>query len=204
MDKAGRERAFKLEFEVIGAQSRIAAAAQRSVSEHWHRLHYCIGIPATVIAALAGAAALSQLAGPILAGALGLTAAVLTGLLSFLNPSERASRASDAVRSYVELEGDAAYFSNLHLYTKPDLDAALSVIEELRSRKQRVNDRADVPPRRAWNRAVEEYGNGAVYMNIRNHLQDEEYARLTAPPRRGADDPSALTPSSSSGALPEN
>lgn len=76
------------------------------------RLHYGIGIPSVVLAGLAGAAALAELS-PVLAGVSALTAAVLTGLQTFLQPDASAIRARTQSIGWYEIHTEARILLDL-------------------------------------------------------------------------------------------
>lgn len=81
------------------------ARAWDKLARRRRRLHYGIGVPAVVLAALAGAAALSELS-PGVAGGCALAAAVLTALQTFLRPDAGAVRARDQAVGWSEIEHD--------------------------------------------------------------------------------------------------
>jgi hypothetical protein len=88
----------------------LALAAERArawdeLARRRRGLHYGIGVPAVVLAALAGAAALAELSS-VIAGLCALAAAVLTGLQTFLRPDAGAVRAREQAIGWREIEDD--------------------------------------------------------------------------------------------------
>lgn len=81
-----------------------------SMATVWSRIHFMLGIPATIAAALAGVTVINEQVA--VAVGLSITSAVLTALLTFLNPEKAATAHHAAGVRYSELRGRAR---RLHL-----------------------------------------------------------------------------------------
>lgn len=80
-----------MKIEDAESYARILAKGYSHTAITWGKVNLSIGIPHTIIAAIAGASALSNFGySNIIAGVLSIVASVLSGLLTFLNPSDRA------------------------------------------------------------------------------------------------------------------
>lgn len=103
--------------EVIKEAKRIEEGTLYSSKGHfnasalWRRLQYWLGIPATILAAVAAASAFAQLdKGNTLAGWMSIIVAALSGLTTFLNPQERAANHFEAANQYDALHNKARIF----------------------------------------------------------------------------------------------
>jgi len=121
-----------------------------NAADTWRRRHYWLGIPATTFAALAGAAVVKDLAGA--AQLLSAAAAILTGLLTFLKPSDRASQHKQVADQYLALRNDTRVFREVDA---PQLDAneASEHLRALSKRRNDLNQSSPEIPRRAFEAA---------------------------------------------------
>lgn len=83
----------------LGVDVLFSEKGHYNAAAAWRTRNYILGIPATLIGAAAGATILAS-APPAISGILALTGAALTALVTFLNPSERASEHHRAGVSY--------------------------------------------------------------------------------------------------------
>src|ERR1700680_2856686 len=88
----------RLEEDVLHAEKQ-----HFSMATIWRRIHLAICVPSGVAAAVAGVSALND--HPILAGALAIISAILTALLTFLNPEKSAAAHHQAGIRYSDLRG---------------------------------------------------------------------------------------------------
>jgi hypothetical protein len=79
----------------------------------WRRMHLFLGIPSAIMAALAGVSALQDR--PFLAAALAVASAVVTSLLTFLEPDRAAERHHKAGVGYSALRGQLRRFRLIDL-----------------------------------------------------------------------------------------
>jgi hypothetical protein len=124
-----------------------SAKSHFNAADTWRRRHYWLVIPGTISAALAGAAVIKDFA--IAAQLLSAVAAILTGLLTFLKPSDRASQHKQVADQYLTLRNDARVFRNVRA---PSLDAdeASNRLEALSKRRNDLNQSSPEIPRRAF------------------------------------------------------
>jgi hypothetical protein len=105
-----------------------------------------LGLPAAVIAAIAGGAALKQF--PDLAGALALLAASLTTTLTFLKPSERSELHRAAGGQFHALRNQARIFREITLIDGGTTsDEAKARLHELADLRDELNRNAPGIPR---------------------------------------------------------
>ena len=104
----------------------VTALAHRAAADYWTRIHYALGLPAVVLSAVAGTSALAEFDGSnVIAGALALIVAALTGLSTFLNPQKNAQDHQRAARRYDALDTRARRFIFSDLVDRSKSDAAL-------------------------------------------------------------------------------
>jgi hypothetical protein len=112
-DQAGDEMrsSIRSEAQRIEQQTETSALAQRRAAETWGWIYYLVGIPATVLAAFAGASALADYR--VLAAVLALSSAVVSGLLTFLNPGAQASDHRKASARFRTIQNRAHLFADV-------------------------------------------------------------------------------------------
>ncbi len=143
IDEIGKEA------ERIEEDALFSARGHFEASRAWARLHYWIGVPTTVAAAVAGA---SIIAGaPLLAGLLSVSAATLAALQTFLNPSKRAQHHHTVGTQFNSLRNEARLFRNVQLGVQNTVDAQ-STLTKLASNHNSLNEGAPPIPRKAFER----------------------------------------------------
>jgi hypothetical protein len=96
--------AYLKEIEETESYARILAKGYSYTAIAWGKVNLSIGVPNTIIAAIAGASALSNFSNSnIVAGILSIIVSVLSGLLTFLNPSDRAKSHMQAFTEFQRL-----------------------------------------------------------------------------------------------------
>ncbi len=164
MDKPQPETAerstSKTKSEVIKEAQRIGESLLHSSKNHFEAalifrsLHLWVGIPMVVLAAVAGAAALSKFDPErLIAGSLSIVVAVLSGVATFLNPNERVSAHMDAGNSYDALLNRVRIFWSIECW-QSDSDAVLTDrLRHLSEQKDELNRRCPQIPKLARLRA---------------------------------------------------
>jgi hypothetical protein len=102
---------IKEQAERVEEQTAISAVAQRRAAEAWGWIYYVVGVPATVLAALAGASALADY--KVLAAVLALSSAVVSAVLTFLNPAGQASEHRKASSRFRSIQNRARLFASV-------------------------------------------------------------------------------------------
>lgn len=132
--------------EVIKEAQRIEEALLCSSKGHFAAAHYwrCFnlwtGIPISIISAVAGAAALSELdASGLVAGILAIIVAVLTGVGTFLNPNERAAGHLKAGNSYDALMNRVRIFWSIECWNDVTDEVLTSQLLDYSSQKDALN-----------------------------------------------------------------
>jgi hypothetical protein len=126
-----------------------SAQNQFEQAKMWRGINIALGVPASVLAAIAGGTALANVTGRVPAGVMALVAAGFSGALTTLNAGRRVTQAHSAANAYLILQTDLRQFRTLDL---PDLDytESRSKLEELTGRMREINTGADIPSRLAY------------------------------------------------------
>lgn len=122
-----------------------------NASDTWLLRHYLIGIPATLLGIIAGAAIIK--AAPGIAAICSLISTILAALVTFLKPSERASIHKSIGDQYLALKNDARLFREIELLviTKPNI--ALDGTKSLVKRRNALNQGSPTIPKKAFQKA---------------------------------------------------
>jgi hypothetical protein len=141
-------RAIRDEVERIARDSGRSARAQFKRARLWSFLHLALGVPAVILAAIAGSVLLADWADAWVPGLLAIAAAVLMGLVLGLSPSHRARYAHEAGNDFVALQDAAQRLRRLDLprYSEPEARRAL---EQLVVRSDELAHKAPAPVERS-------------------------------------------------------
>lgn len=121
-----------------------ASQSQFEMSKFWRWWHWLLGIPAAVLAAIAGFTGLASVAGRVPAAILALIAAVLGGILTTVEPNKKVRQGQSAGAAYNEVRV-AARQARLVDLPSLSLEDARSHLHELTEQKLQV-DRVAEPP----------------------------------------------------------
>lgn len=136
------------EAERLEEDATYSSKGHFNAEDTWVRRNYWLGVPATVLGAVAGAT-LTKIQ-PELASIFMLVASLLTGLMTFLKPNERAAMHRAAAGQFLALRNDARFFREVELIQTdsaaelPDRLKALAVI------RNELNQTSPSIPRRAF------------------------------------------------------
>jgi hypothetical protein len=144
-----RRQQIESELQRLEESAMHSAQTQFERTKQWRAVNLILGLPASVLAALAGATALASTAGRITAGILALAAAGFGAILTTVNASHRTNQASAAANAYLEIQTAAR---QARLIDLPDqtTDEARATLAELTARRDEQNRTAEVPGRRAY------------------------------------------------------
>ena len=121
-----------------------ASQSQFEASKFWRLWHWMLGIPAAVLAAVAGFTGLISVTGRIPAAILALIAAVMGGLLTTVEPNKHVRQAQAAGVAYNEVRVGTRQARLVDLPNVP-LQDARSRLHDLTEQKNQV-DRVAEPP----------------------------------------------------------
>ncbi|MES3005395.1 MAG: SLATT domain-containing protein [Patescibacteria group bacterium] len=115
--------ASKTKEQVIAEAQRIEESSMYSSKGHfaaariWTNFHMCIGLPMVILSVIAGASLLKEHV--LISGVLSIIVAVLSGIMTFLNPNERASKHFSAGNHYDSLQVKARIFRTIDCWREP-------------------------------------------------------------------------------------
>ncbi|MEU1622878.1 SLATT domain-containing protein [Streptomyces sp. NPDC005722] len=147
-----RRRAFEAEFRRLEESAMYSAQTQFEEAKRWRALHWLLGIPATLLAAVAGTTALVESTGGTPAGILALVSAGLGAVLTTVNAPQRAGQAAASANAFLEIQTAARQHREIDLPDWP-LGEAREALAALTTRRDAQNTQAEVPSRRAYRRA---------------------------------------------------
>jgi hypothetical protein len=114
-----------------------------------------LGIPSTILSAVTGAAVISQDKSSSWVGGLALIAAVLTSLITYLDPSKRAGIHHTLAKGYERLYHEVGYFVRIRL---SDVDADIkrlgADLDSFTTRLDELNQSSPALPGRAYRKAA--------------------------------------------------
>lgn len=111
--------------------------AQFNAGVRWSRYHLWLGVPSVILSALAGTAFFKDQAD--IAGIMSTIVAILTALMTFLKPSERASSHKSSGDQYLTLRNDARVLRIIKLDVACDDAAAVANLDEITKRRNELN-----------------------------------------------------------------
>ncbi len=128
-----------------------SAKGHYNAADRWGRYHLFIGLPAAILAAVAGGTAFNDL--PEVAGSLAILSTALTTVLTFLKPSERAENHKAVAGQYLALRNQARIFRELDLGDSADLDKAKEHLLDLARTRDDLNQASPGIPRQDYEKA---------------------------------------------------
>lgn len=117
----------------------------------WSSYHFWLGLPSVILSALAGAAFFKDQ--PEIAGAMASVVTILTALMTFLKPSERASSHKSSGDQYLTLRNDARVLRTIKLDVACDDAAAVANLDEITKRRNELNQASAQVSRKDFERA---------------------------------------------------
>ena len=111
--------------------------AHFNAAARWTRWNYGFGIPSVGLSAAAGAAFFQDYA--VIAGAMSSAVTVLTALMTFLKPSEKAADHKNSGDQYLSLRNDARVFREIELTQVGDDASAIAGMNGFTTRRNELN-----------------------------------------------------------------
>ena len=169
-----RRQAIKVELRRVEESATYSAQSQLEQAKRWRTVNLSLGIPASLLAAIAGATALAVAAGQVAAGIIALISAAFGGVLTTVNAAHRMNQASSAANAYLEIQ-TAARQARLVDLPYVTLEEARSALAEITARRDEQNKTAEPPSRKAYRK-----GKKNILTGAQNYAVDEP-ARTSLP-----------------------
>ncbi len=140
--------ALRREAERLEEDATYSSKGHFNAEDTWVRRNYWLGVPATVLGAVAGATLIKSQ--PEWATAFTLLASLLTGLMTFLKPNERAAMHRAAAGQFLALRNDARLFREIELFQLDRLSELHERLQALSAMRNELNLKSPSIPRRAF------------------------------------------------------
>lgn len=135
-----------------------SAKAHFIAARTWTNVHLIIGIPSAVLAGGAGVSGFNNQGQ--LAGVLGILAAALASVWTFLNPNESASTHQVAGARYNELRNRARLFREISVLADTADEELQTELKSLARRRDKLNESGPQIPAYAYRRAKRSISKG--------------------------------------------
>lgn len=136
----------KTKAEIIKEAKRIEEALLFSSKGHfvsatlWSNFHYFVGIPMVLLSAVAGASALAQFDPTHLyAGIASIIVVALSGLLTYLNPNEKAAKHLKVGNEYDSLMNKARIFWSIDCWGSESDQILTKRLKDFSEQKDKLN-----------------------------------------------------------------
>lgn len=149
----------------IEESATFSAQAQFEQAKYWRAVNLILGVPAAVLAAIAGATALASTTGRMAAGVIALVAAGLSAIATTLNAAQRTEQGQAAGNLYLALQSDARIARETDL-PRQSFDEARAALVGLRVRQDENNQSSALPARYAYWRAKKNIERGGQRYKI--------------------------------------
>ena len=156
--------ALRREAERLEEDATYSSKAHFNAEETWMHRNYWLGVPATALGAVAGATLIKNQ--PEWASAFTLLASLLTGLMTFLKPNERAVMHRAAAGQFLALRNDARFFREIELLQSDRLEKLPERLKVLSATRNELNQRSPGIPRRAFVAARKGIEEGEATHNV--------------------------------------
>lgn len=140
--------AMRREAERVEEDATYSSKSHFNAEATWIHRHYWLGIPSTILAAVAGATLIKSQ--PELASIFALAASLLTGLMTFLKPNERAAMHRDAAGKFHALRNDARFFREVELLHLEKMSELPERLKALSAARNELNQKSPSIPRGAF------------------------------------------------------
>jgi hypothetical protein len=173
----------KAKDEIIKEAKRIEEALLFSSKKHfdsaqyWSIFHLLLGLPMVILSGFAGASALAQFdRGHVVAGSLSIGVAVLSAIMTFLNPNEKASKHSSVGNEYDALMNKVRIFWSIDCWREESDQVLTKELKYFSEQKDKLNQSAPQPLWFAYHTAKKgiEGGQGVYAVDIAENKDKPE------------------------------
>jgi|SRR5665213_1028931 len=125
-----------------------------TASHSWSNFHLWIGIPTVILSAIAGASALGQFdIHHIIAGVCSIVVAILTSIMTFLNPNQKVSAHFAAGNNYDSLMSRVRRFWTIECWQENSDLVLTQRLELFCEQRDKLNQHSPQIPRHAYSKA---------------------------------------------------
>ncbi len=159
-----------LEAKRIEEDALYSSKGHYNAGESWKYVHYWIGIPTVILAALASASAFGKES--LIAGVIGIIVTSLTALSTFLDPSGKQNTHKAAGAAFGTLKNQARLFYELDVNLENDLAKLRESLNALALKRDDLNTTCPSIPEKAYLKARNEIEKGNAMYKV-----DKEYRK---------------------------
>lgn len=117
----------------------------------WSNFHLIIGIPMIILSAIVGASVLSQFdSKKIIAGIISIVITVLSGLMTFLNPNQKATAHKNSGSQYYSLENKVRIFRTIDCWREESEQVLTEKLKYFSEQKDRLSETCPKVPHWAY------------------------------------------------------
>lgn len=133
----------KAKLEIMKESQRIEESVLYSSKGHfsaayfWTNFHLCLGIPMVILAAIAGTSFVNN--NSLTGGILAIVVAVLSAVMTFLNPNERSSTHLNAGNSYDALQNAVRMFRTIDCWQEDSEQILTERLKNFSIQKDKLN-----------------------------------------------------------------
>lgn len=151
-DDDSRRKAILDQLSELEDRAKWSAQGQFEQSKHWQSMNLWLGSLSAVSAAISGALVLAQSGLDLAGGILALAAAGGGAVLTTVNASQRATKASSSANAYLEIQTSARRAQSVDV-PWVEVDDARQLLQGLAERMDEQNKAAEPISPRAYKRA---------------------------------------------------
>ncbi len=149
-----------------------SAKSHFNASEHWNRVHYWIGIPTAILAAIASVSAFNDKG--IWAGCIAIMVAALSAISTFINPSSNMNTHKSAGNSYLALRNRARIFRDIDIKMGYEQQELRNRFQELLEKREELNKVCPLIPRQAFEKARKGIEEGEANYKVDQEVKGAE------------------------------
>lgn len=151
---------IRIESKRLEEDSVNSAKSHFNAEAHWKKWHYVIGIPAILSAVIMSSLILKTYSPKWVIADIGMIGAILTSLLTFLNPKEKANEHHNAGSEYLYLRTLVRQFRELETSKDFDYKKALEKLKGFADKQKELNKLSIGIPYSAFKKAKKGIENG--------------------------------------------
>ncbi|MDR0827624.1 MAG: SLATT domain-containing protein [Desulfovibrio sp.] len=140
--------ALRREAERLEEDATYSSKSHFNAASIWENTTYWLGIPSTILAALAGATLIKNY--PEWASGCAMLASLLTGLMTFLKPNEQAVIHRAVGGRFLALRNETRFFREFELLQTERINELSDKLKELLTTRNKLNQKSPSIPRWAF------------------------------------------------------
>lgn len=135
----GLKKLIIQEAECIMQDCTYSAKGHWNDAAIWRKVHYTLGVSATILTASAGSSAAKVIIDSNYAPALAFLATIITAILTFIKPEEKANQHSKSGCEFNALKSNVRMFKDIEVNQTDDTDALATKLRTLSDERNKLN-----------------------------------------------------------------